>query len=106
MLGTTWWQRLGFNAYSGGDDKLGRARNLSERNRYGGVRVPHWFVMLLTGPPALLYLRRLGALRRRHRIRRGLCGRCGYDLRATGGRCPECGEPVPARAGATAAAAA
>lgn len=32
--------------------------------------------------------------RRIHRMSRGLCPDCGYDLRATE-RCPECGSPAP-----------
>ncbi len=36
----------------------------------------------------LLLIRRLRA-----RLRSGLCVKCGYDLRASKERCPECGTP-------------
>ena len=35
-------------------------------------------------------------IRERRNTRRGLCAKCGYDLRGSVGRaeCPECGEPI------------
>ena len=41
---------------------------------------------------ALLLNRRREEMLRRHRSDAGLCVACGYDLRASRGRCPECGE--------------
>jgi hypothetical protein len=53
---------------------------------------PLWpFVLLtaVTSAPFLLAARRWQV--RRRRLLGGLCPACGYDLRATPGRCPECG---------------
>ena len=51
--------------------------------------VPVWFLLLAFGGlPTWWVVRAVGARRRK---RRGLCRRCGYDLRATPERCPECG---------------
>jgi hypothetical protein len=52
--------------------------------------VPYW---LLVTPTAVVSGLSVRATSRRRRLRRsGLCPACGYDLRATPGRCPECGE--------------
>jgi hypothetical protein len=49
---------------------------------------PHWLPTLLTLLPTVLF----GNLARRMgRHRHGCCQHCGYDLRATPDRCPECG---------------
>jgi hypothetical protein len=52
-----------------------------------GIAFPIWVPAgLLAAVPATRLVRRL-----RRRNRPGLCRVCGYDLRATPGRCPECG---------------
>ena len=59
-----------------------------------GAYVPHGFLVavFVAGPAARVTLR---LVRRRGRKAAGLCPRCGYDLRATPGRCPECGTAAP-----------
>jgi hypothetical protein len=57
--------------------------------RYWTAGVPHWFAVGVLALPPALWLRR--RQRRRHARRAGLCASCGYDLRASPGRCPECG---------------
>ena len=51
--------------------------------------VPFWAVIVVTLALPVSALRR--RLRDRRWIREGRCRACGYDLRATRGRCPECG---------------
>lgn len=49
------------------------------------VRVPWAMAVILPAAAAL------AAWRRRRRFGAGQCRKCGYDLRASPGRCPECG---------------
>jgi hypothetical protein len=58
------------------------------------IMLPHWVVALITATMPALWLRK--HLKERGRTDPGHCRSCGYDLRATPERCPECGT-IPAR---------
>jgi len=63
------------------------------------LQFPDELVTLAAGVlPVFVALRHL---RRQRRKRGGRCARCGYDLRASPGRCPECGALVDGDASST-----
>ena len=68
-------------------------RYFQERfQRWSTTLVSLWFLTLLF---AIFPIVRFAPLLWRGRRSAGrVCGRCGYDLRATPDRCPECGTPV------------
>ena len=62
---------------------------------YSEARIPDWFLAVITAILPAIFLWRV--YRNRREIRAGLCASCGYDLRATPDRCPECGT-IPTKA--------
>lgn len=72
----------------------------SPSNRTFDVQVvaPFWCIAILAATPALAWLvTRCRSRRKAIKHTHGLCPKCGYDLRATPARCPECGHvPIPA----------
>jgi hypothetical protein len=78
------WSKLGF------DVRPLRFSNQAKPAR-GAVElfVPFWFLAVAFLVVPVWTLLRLARVRRRER--EGRCARCGYDLRATADRCPECG---------------
>jgi hypothetical protein len=56
------------------------------------VMVPYWALVMLTAPLPIVWYQRI--LRESRERKKGTCRNCGYDLRATPERCPECGTPA------------
>jgi hypothetical protein len=85
------WHGAGFSMISA------RSRS-NPKAWFGGIMLPYWFIELPLIPLPALWARQARQRHvRRRRMRLGLCLNCGYDLRATPDRCPECGMTVPAK---------
>jgi hypothetical protein len=88
----TFWDWPRFEMY---DEALA---DRSYTNRWRGAVVPYWMVMALTAAAPAAWIGRRALRRRRtaRRARASRCAGCGYDLRASPDRCPECGRlPSP-----------
>ena len=82
------WNRRGFFAWR--REVLAARTGDAVRTRYAVYGTPYWAPALVLGIcPVWWTIWR--ARRRRRCVAAGLCPSCGYDLRATPGRCPECG---------------
>jgi hypothetical protein len=82
------WRWLGFDAYR----TQAKHYSLLPPTSARGCVVPHWFLVLVTGIlPATWLIAARRQTSRAVRMSMGLCAECGYDLRESPVRCPECG---------------
>jgi len=80
------WNALGF-AYAGKTDTI-----KGVIVQWQLLTLPYWFLTLASAILPATWLRKFIRRRReRGRASRGHCPACGYDLRASPDRCPECG---------------
>jgi hypothetical protein len=78
------WHFLGF--------RLAKGTVATWTWKFNAVIVPYWALLIPLAILPMQMFRRLFV--RVRRSRRGQCLVCGYDLRHSPERCPECGEPV------------
>lgn len=77
------WERMGFGFARGHTPSIPVVQIIA---------VPFWFIVTLTAVIPVAWL--TAVRRRRSRARENRCMNCGYDLRASAERCPECGTAV------------
>jgi hypothetical protein len=72
------------------------SRQLSQPMQFWAVSVPLWLLVVVFGIlPGIRVIRMIFARIKRHGAQqKGHCTQCGYDLRASKDRCPECGTQI------------
>ena len=85
----TRWRRLRFGFIQSGPDRVRGVEGTTVSSTSWWV--PHWFLAAVLAMPLALWLVIARPLRARRRRALRQCVQCGYDLRASAGRCPECG---------------
>ncbi len=86
------WSRGGFNLKAGSGQSPSSDTAAGNRWQYRCIVVPHWALFLPLAWAPALRLRHLWI--RRQRWKKDLCLNCGYDVRASGEVCSECGSSL------------
>ncbi len=97
----SFWNRRGFNAWDSmwyvgglppGQEFSAGWQRATTGEKYRAWSIPAWLPTVLFAVLPAVWAYRRGRRCYRERIeRKGLCLTCGYDLRASPDRCPECG---------------
>jgi len=97
LSGRSIWNWFGFYNYGERDTaRYFLPGSVQAHTSFRLVIVPYWAASFVSGAWPIWSMASVvrHKARRRRRERAGLCPVCGYDLRATPGRCPECGRGV------------
>jgi hypothetical protein len=82
------WERAGFYFRS----RTGR----SSTTIYYDAAMPLWVITVVSAIPRVVWLARRRIRQHHRRLGMNVCIKCGYDLRASPDRCPECGRATKA----------
>jgi len=81
---------------AGGFELFARDYNVTTyRERFWSMTLPLWTIIVTAlGLPLRTTMQVWRSHWASHRLKHGLCSACGYDLRGSPDRCPECGRPT------------